>query len=51
MNTTKKLMILLLAMLACMSVSAQDIMIDETCPPQFPGGDAALINFLNANIK
>ena len=51
MNTTKKLMILLLAMLACMSVSAQDIMIDETCPPHFPGGDAALINFLNANIK
>lgn len=51
MNMSKKLMILLLAMLACMSVSAQDIMIDETCPPQFPGGDAALINFLNANIK
>ena len=51
MYTTKKLMTLLLAMLACMSVSAQDIMIDETCPPQFPGGDAALINFLNANIK
>ncbi len=50
MNMTKKLMTLLLAMLACMSVSAQDIMIDETCPPQFPGGDAALINFLNANI-
>ena len=51
MYTTKKLMILLLAMLACVSVSAQDIMIDETCPPQFPGGEAALINFLNANIK
>ena len=51
MNMSKKLMILLLAMLACMSVSAQDIMIDETCPPQFHGGDAALINFLNANIK
>ena len=51
MNMTKKLMTLLLAMLACMSVSAQDIMIDETCPPQFPGGDAALINFLNANVK
>ena len=46
-----KLMTLLLAMLACMGVSAQDILIDETCPPQFPGGDAALINFLNANIK
>ena len=50
MNMTKKLMILLLAMLACMGVSAQDILIDETCPPQFPGGDAALINFLNENI-
>ena len=48
MNTTKKLMTLLLAMLAWMSVSAQDTVIDETCPPQFPGGDAALINFLNA---
>ena len=42
----KKLMTLLLAMLACMSVSAQDTTIDETCPPQFPGGDAALIGFL-----
>ena len=41
---------MLLAMLACMTVSAQDTVIDETCPPQFPGGDAALINFLNANI-
>ena len=51
MNMTKKLMTLLLAMLACMSVSAQDIVIDDTCPPQFPGGDAALINFLNENIK
>ena len=51
MNMTKKqLMTLLLAMLACMTVSAQDIVIDETCPPQFPGGDATLINFLNANI-
>ena len=47
---TKKLMTLLLAMLAWMCVSAQDTVIDETCPPQFPGGDAALINFLNANI-
>ena len=51
MNMTKKLMTLLLAMLACMTVSAQDTVIDETCPPQFPGGDAALVNFLNANIK
>ena len=50
MNTTKRLMTLLLAMLACMTVSAQDTVIDETCPPQFPGGDDALINFLNANI-
>ena len=50
MNMTKKLMTLLLAMLACMTVSAQDIVIDETCPPQFPGGEAALINFLNSNI-
>ena len=50
MNMTKKLMTLLLAMLAWMCVSAQDTVIDETCPPQFPGGDAALINFLNANI-
>ena len=50
MNRSKKLMTLLLAMLAWMSVSAQDTVIDETCPPQFPGGDAALINFLNANI-
>ena len=48
---TKKLMILLLAMLACMSLSAQDMVVDETCPPQFPGGDAALISFLNENIK
>ena len=47
----KKLMTLLLAMLACMTVSAQDIVIDETCPPQFPGGDAALIGFLNAYVK
>ena len=51
MDTTKKLMTLLLVMLACMSVSAQDTMVDETCPPQFPGGDAALISFLNENIK
>ena len=51
MNMSKKLLILLLAMLACMSVSAQDTTIDETCPPQFPGGDAALIGFLNAYIK
>ena len=51
MNTTKKLMILLLAMLALLSSSAQDTMNDETCPPQFPGGDAALISFLNENIK
>lgn len=50
MNMKKKLMTLLLAILACMTVSAQDSVIDETCPPQFPGGDAALINFLNANI-
>ena len=50
MYMTMKLMTLLLAMLACMTVSAQDTVIDETCPPQFPGGDAALINFLNANI-
>ena len=50
MNMKKKLMTLRLAMLACMTVTAQDIVIDETCPPQFPGGDAALINFLNANI-
>ena len=51
MNTTKKLMALLLAVLACLSMSAQDTTIDETCPPQFPGGDAALIGFLNAYIK
>ena len=51
MNMSKKLMTLLLAMLACMTVSAQDTVIDDTCPPQFPGGDAALINFLNENIK
>jgi hypothetical protein len=50
MNKKKKL-IMLLAMLACMGVSAQDILIDETCPPQFPGGEAALINFLNAEIS
>lgn len=50
MKMTKKLMALLLVMLACMSVSAQDTMNDETCPPQFPGGDAALISFLNENI-
>ena len=51
MNTAKKLMTVLLAMLACMSIGAQEAYIDETCPPQFPGGDAALINFLNANIN
>ena len=51
MTMNKKLMTLLLAMLACMSASAQDTTIDETCPPQFPGGDAALISFLNENIK
>lgn len=51
MNMSKKLLILLLAMLACMSVSAQGTLIDETCPPQFPGGDAALIGFLNAYVK
>ena len=50
MNMTKKLMTLLLAMLAWMCVSAQDTVIDETCPPQFPGGEAVLINFLNSNI-
>lgn len=51
MNMTKKLMTLLLAMLACMSVYAQEPVAGETCPPQFPGGDAALIGFLNENIK
>ena len=51
MNMSKKLLVLLLAMLACMSVSAQGTLIDETCPPQFPGGDAALIGFLNAYVK
>ena len=51
MNTTKKLMTLLLAMLACMSINAQITTFDDTCPPQFPGGDVALINFLNENIK
>ncbi len=51
MNTTKKLMTMLLVMLACMTVSAQDQTLDETCPPQFPGGDAALIGFLNAYVK
>ena len=50
MKATKKL-IMMLAMLACMSASAQDMVVDETCPPQFPGGDAALISFLNENIK
>lgn len=50
MNITKKLMTLLV-MLACMSASAQDMGIGETCPPQFPGGDAVLISFLNENIK
>ena len=51
MNTTKKLMTVLLVMLAYLSIGAQEAYIDETCPPQFPGGDAALINFLNANIN
>ena len=50
MNTTKKLITLLLAMMACMSINAQSTTFDETCPPQFPGGDEALINFLKANI-
>ena len=49
MKTTKKLMTLLV-MLASMSISAQVTSIGETCPPQFPGGDAALISFLNENI-
>lgn len=51
MATNKKLMTLLLVMMACISVCAQDIVSDETCPPQFPGGDDALISFLNENIK
>ena len=51
MNTTKRLLTLILVLLALVSVSAQDMVVDETCPPQFPGGDAALINFLNENIK
>jgi TonB family protein len=51
MKTTKKLMTLLLVMLSCMSINAQDTMNDETYPPQFPGGDAALISFLNENIQ
>ncbi len=44
MNTSRKLMTLLLALLACLSINAQDY------PPQFPGGDAALIGFINDNI-
>ena len=51
MNTTKKLLTLLLAMLSCMNLTSQVTVFDDTCPPQFPGGDAELIGFLNANIK
>ena len=54
MNTKKKLMTLLLVLLAFFSTSAQITTfdgVDATCPPQFPGGDAALISFLKANIN
>ena len=51
MKMIKNLLSLLLVMLASMSLSAQDTMNDETYPPQFPGGDAVLIAFLNAYVK
>ncbi len=51
MRTTKKLMSLLLAMLACMSINAQDTTAEGNHPPQFPDGDAALIGFINANTQ
>jgi len=53
MNTAKKLITLLTVMLACISLNAQVTTFDDTCtcPPQFPGGDAELIQFLNENIQ
>ncbi len=52
MKTIKKLMsLLLLALLACMSINAQDTTIEGNHPPQFPGGDAALIGFINDNAQ
>ena len=51
MDTTKKLITILMLIVVWMSANAQDTYIDETYPPQFPGGDAALISFLNANIE
>jgi TonB family protein len=53
MNTAKKLITLLTMMLACISLNAQVTTFDDTCtcPPQFPGGDAELIQFLNENIQ
>jgi TonB family protein len=53
MNTGKKLITLLTVMLACISLNAQVTTFDDTytCPPQFPGGDAELIQFLNENIQ
>ena len=53
MNTAKKLISLLTVMLACISLNAQVTTFDDTCtcPPQFPDGDAELIQFLNENIQ
>ena len=51
MNTAKKLITLLTMMLACISLNAQVTTFDDTCPPQFPGGDEELIQFLNENIQ
>ncbi len=50
MNPTQKLIKLLLAILACLCINAQGTTVGVNHPPQFPGGDAALIGFINDNI-
>ncbi len=50
MNPTQKLIKLLLAILTCLSINAQGTTVGVNHPPQFHGGDAALIGFINDNI-
>lgn len=49
-TTNRLATLLLLLMLALMSANAQETTDDDTCAPQFPGGDTALIKFLNDHI-
>ena len=49
-TTNRLATLLLLLMLALMSANAQEATDDNTCAPQFPGGDTALIKFLNDHI-